>query len=166
MKRIAPCATVIKDVARKPIKKVRLGRERENVLPTIRVSRPPPQSWSAKHGYVGFVVSFKHRWIIEHYIIGETLFITSSTQPPNPHLRCFLQQWQKYFVYWSWSGYFSKMSKLNHLLMQKNTLCWRTHQKLGCIEGLSECAVVSVWIMIELNGSLVRTRKLVLHYHR
>ena len=82
MKRIAPCATVIKDVARKPIKKVRLGRERENVLPTIRVSRPPPQSWSAKNGYVGFVVSFKHRWIIEHYIIGETLFITSSTQPP------------------------------------------------------------------------------------
>ena len=36
--------------------------------------------------------------IIEHWIIGETLFITSST-----HCRCFLLQWKKYVVYWYWT---------------------------------------------------------------
>ena len=48
--------------------------------------------------------------LIEHCIIGDTFFITSS-----PILGAFYNNEKNYFVYFYWAGYFSKMQKLNHL---------------------------------------------------
>ena len=47
---------------------------------------------------------------IQHCIIGETFFITSS-----PILGAFYNNEKNYFVYCYWTGYFLIMSKLNHL---------------------------------------------------
>ena len=61
---------------------------------------------------------------LEHCIVVETLFITSF--PP------FWAQWQKCFVYWYETGYFSTNVKTESFVeCRKTVLCWRTQQKWG-----------------------------------
>ena len=93
----------------------------------VSADQPKLKGWMETQRYLIFVrnIIYRSRQIfycqattIEHCIIEETFFITSS-----PHFRCFYNNEKYYFVCCYWTGYFSIMSKLNHLFNAEKNLC-------------------------------------------